>query len=73
MQQSNSAIERVVQPGRKGGRGAVDIKKLCKSPVIQLQDYFNNKQNVALYNTICRADLDYPPLNLSAEKALNAI
>lgn len=60
-----SATERLYLPRKEGGRGLIDIAKMCKNQVQSMRDYFL-KQNNALINEIVNSDQAYTPLNLNS-------
>lgn len=64
-----SALERITLPRHEGGRGLIDISRLCKKQTWRLQKYFA-RQNTALHQAIKKSDNKYTPLDLLHENGI---
>ncbi|KAL1446040.1 hypothetical protein WDU94_012394 [Cyamophila willieti] len=63
-----SAVERMTLKRKDGGRGLIDIVNLHNKSVLQLRQYFHQKQGQSeYYSAIVQAD-KYTPLHLSNEE-----
>lgn len=58
-----SALERITLPRCEGGRGLIDIGRLCEKQIRGLQVYFA-RQNTALHQAVKKSDNKYTPLDL---------
>ncbi|CAK1579591.1 unnamed protein product [Parnassius mnemosyne] len=51
-----SAVERVTLPRAKGGRGLIDIRRLCAKQVQSLRSYFLSRTSSSLHHVVTKAD-----------------
>lgn len=69
-----SAIERVILPRQKGGRGLIDLTRLHTKEITRLQKYFvRTKASSKLHQSVVKADNSYTPLDLLHATEANTI
>jgi hypothetical protein len=54
-------------PRCESGTGILDVKNLHNKQIINLQNYFYQKREIALYQAIIKADKKYTPVDLANE------